>query len=102
MTGIRLALSSNKKGLNMSRLVVDYDPTLFKAKREMLGLNQTEFAEKCGLSQPTISVIESGKYTKPRGIHTLLLVGLVLDALADEQGKMEDIYQIELASQKNG
>lgn len=86
----------------MGKLVVDYDPTLFKAKREMLGLNQTEFAEKCGLSQPTISAIEKGHYAKQRSIHTLLLVGLVLDALADEQGKMEDIYQIELAAQKKG
>lgn len=85
----------------MSKLVVDYDWRLFKSKREMLGLTQTEFAEKCGLSQPTVSAIERGDYAKKRGVHTILLVGLVLDAVADEQGKMEDIYQLELAVQKN-
>lgn len=86
----------------MGKLVVDYDWRLFESKRKMLGLTQTEFSEKCGLSQPTVSAIEHGKYAKQRGIHTILLVGLVLDVLAEEQGKMEDIYQIELAAQKKG
>lgn len=84
----------------MGNLIEDYDWRLFKTKRETLGLNQTELAEKCGLGQPTVSAIERGEYAKKRGVHTVLLVGLVLDALADEQGKMEDIYQIELAAQK--
>lgn len=78
----------------------NYDWRLFKAKREMLGMTQQEFADKCRLGQPTISNIERGRYSKQRGTHTCLLVGLVLDALAYEQGKMEEIYQIELSSQK--
>lgn len=78
-----------------SLLLDEYDPTLFRAKRQILGFTQTQLADKCGLGQATIVGIENGSYDGKRSRHTILLVGLVIDALAEMADKMDDIYAIE-------
>lgn len=70
----------------------EYDPKLFKKKREVLGINATELAEQCKLAFTTIYNVEAGRSTCQS---TILLIGLVLDILADEAGMMDVFYEIE-------
>ncbi|MDD4699751.1 MAG: diguanylate cyclase [Oscillospiraceae bacterium] len=51
-------LSENEK-INMCKTLAKHLPKL----RELLGLSQKEFAERCGISAPRISVIENGHHT---------------------------------------
>jgi len=51
-------LSENEKN-NMCKTLAKHLPKL----RELLGLSQKEFAERCGISPPRISVIENGHHT---------------------------------------
>ena len=71
---------------------ISYDPTLFKKKRETLGLTRKELASACNLSVQTLYNIEYGKRLHKS---TILLVGLILDAIADDNDMMDDIYEIE-------
>lgn len=41
------------------------DPSKIKARREKLGLTQTEAAERAGLLQPNWARIEGGQHTDP-------------------------------------
>ena len=51
---------------------VDYTPEQIRRMREALGLNQSEFAEKLGVSQPTVSMWEIGERS-PSGSAAMLL-----------------------------
>jgi len=73
-------------------LDLDYNPKLFKKKREALGITQSELAEQCKLTRMTIYNVEKGKTDSPA---TVLLIGLVLDILADDAGMMNVFYEIE-------
>ena len=70
----------------------DYNPKLFKKKRAILGIKASELAEQCKLTKATISNVETGRTNNPS---TILLIGLVLDILADEAGMMDAFYEIE-------
>ncbi len=71
---------------------MEYDPLLFAAKRKILKLTRKQLAERCKLTQTTIYNIETGKTNVPS---TILLIGLVLDWFADEQGKLNEFYILE-------
>lgn len=72
--------------------MAEYDPLLFVAKRKILKLTREQLAKECKLTQMTIYNIETGKTHVPS---TILLIGLVLDWLADEQGKLNEFYVLE-------
>lgn len=72
--------------------MVEYDSRLFKKKREILGLTRQQLGKECKLTQTTIYNVEIGITKKPS---TVLLIGLVLDWLADEQGKLNEFYILE-------
>lgn len=76
--------------------MIKYDHRLFKAKRKILGLTQEELAKQCLVSTATISNIES-KNTHYSS--TALLVGLVLDWIADEKGMLDAFYKLEAAAE---
>lgn len=70
----------------------EYDFKLFKKKRKVLGITALELAEQCKLTRQTIYNIETGRSDNQS---TILLIGLVLDILADEAGMMDVFYEIE-------
>lgn len=72
--------------------MIDYNPALFIKKRKLLGLTQKQLADKCNLTGATIHNIEAKASGSPASI---LLIGLVLDWLADEQGKLDEFYILE-------
>lgn len=72
--------------------VQEYDQSLFKQKRELLGLSIGDLAEACHLSKQTMYNLENNKKMSRS---TILLIGLVLDILADDQGKLVDFYSLE-------
>lgn len=72
--------------------MIDYNPALFEKKREILGLSRKQLADECKVTRATIRNIE----TQTAGsAASTLLVGLVLDWLADEQGKLDEFYILE-------
>lgn len=72
--------------------MIEYDPKLFKKKRKILGLTRQQLADTCHLSRATIYNIESGR---SQASSSILLIGLVLDWIADEQNKLEVFYILE-------
>lgn len=70
----------------------NYDPKLFKKKRKILEISAEKLAEECKLTRMTINNVETGRTNNPS---TILLIGLVLDVLADEAGMMDVFYEIE-------
>lgn len=72
--------------------MVDYNPALFKQKREILGLSQKQLADECCLSVMTIHNVETKNHVYPS---TNLLVGLVLDIIATQQGKRDAFSALE-------
>lgn len=72
--------------------MIDYNPALFEKKRELLGLSRKQLADECKLTRATIRNIETQASSSAS---TALLVGLVLDWLADEQGKLDEFYILE-------
>jgi len=61
--------------------------------RALLGMTQTEFAKKCGVSQTTVWMVEHGKYQASReflngmaaiGINTLYILGKSNVAIEEE------------------
>ncbi len=72
--------------------MIDYDPKLFRIKRHILGLSQEQLANKCRITRPTISTVERNKNLTPS---TILLIGMVLDNIADEKGVLETFYALE-------
>ena len=57
-----------------------YDQSLLRPKRILLSLSTGELSEHCGLTRQTIRNIEKGRSKNPS---TILLIGLVLDILAE-------------------
>ena len=76
--------------------MIDYDPKLFRIKRNVLGLSQDQLAKECRVSRPTISMVERNQSLTPS---TILLIGMVLDNIADEKGMLETFYAIEAGEQ---
>lgn len=76
--------------------MIKYDHRLFKAKRKLLGITQEELAKECLVTKATIINVE-GRNTHYRS--TTLLVGLVLDWIADEKGMLEAFYALEEAAE---
>lgn len=74
----------------------EYNPELFQAKRNLLGMTAEELAKECKVTRQTITNVEIGKTRKPV---TVLFIGLVLDILADEQGKLDAFYELEKGKQ---
>jgi len=73
--------------------MVEYDPKLFKKKREILGLTQQQLGDECHLTRITIYNAETRSANVAHS--SILLIGLVLDWLADEQGKLDEFYILE-------
>lgn len=61
----------------------EYDTKLFKFKRRVLGVSVRELADICKCDDKTILNIENGV---PARETTIIVVGLALDGLAEEQG----------------
>ena len=76
--------------------MIDYDPKLFRIKRHVLGLSQGQLAKECRISRPTISMVERNQSLTPS---TILLIGMVLDNIADEKGMLETFYALEAGEQ---
>lgn len=63
-----------------------------RVKREERGLNQADLAKKSGITQATISRIESGEVTQPKSENLLKLaqaLGVTVDFLVGKSDKME-------------
>lgn len=73
--------------------MIDYNPALFEKKRELLGLTRKQLADECKVAVGTIYNIEAQPSKSTASI--TLLIGLVLDWLADEQGKLDEFYILE-------
>ena len=60
----------------------DYDPKLFKIKRKVCQVSTNELADICHMTRQTICNVESGRSGNQS---TIILIGLALDGLAEEQ-----------------
>ena len=60
-----------------------YDTKLFEYQRRVLGLSRKELADVCRCSEQTIMFVEKGTR---RNEQTIIVIGLALEGLAEEQG----------------
>lgn len=60
-----------------------YDTKLFEYQRRVLGLSRQELADVCRCSAQTITCVEKGTR---RNEQTIIVIGLALEGLAEEQG----------------
>lgn len=69
-----------------------YDPSMFRAKRELLGISRKQLARETFLANETLRKAEHGEAIQRS---TELLIGLVLDIIAARQGQTEEIARLE-------
>ncbi len=74
-----------------------YDPSLFRKKRKILGIDAKELAAETQLSKTTILNAETNV---PVQRSTILLMGLVLDLFAIRQDKIEAFHELEKAKRQ--
>lgn len=70
----------------------NYDPSMFRAKRELLGISRKQLARETFLANETLRKAENGEEVWRS---TELLIGLVLDIIAARQGQTEEIARLE-------
>ena len=68
----------------MTARVFTLDGSKVREQRERHGLNQPEFARRCGITQPSLSPLEAGRRNGSPRLNRIIAeqLGVALDAIA--------------------
>ena len=72
----------------------EYDTKLFKYQRRVLGVSMRKLADICRCDEKTIMNVENGTCGRET---TIIIIGLALDGLAEEQGIRFDGNTIQIS-----